>query len=98
MAIDDNIGDEKLQYDINGAAAKISSLWSGNIDRYEYITGEQILPFNQSRMIEQANFSYSSLAKAFEKQTKKTKKTNKQKNHVDRLKSLHLSNQIVELK
>ena len=98
MAIDDNIGDEKLQDDINGAAAKISSLWSGNIDRYEYITGEQILPFNQSRMIEQANFSYSTLAKAFEKQTKKTKKTNKQKNHVDRLKLLHLSNQIVELK
>ena len=78
MAIDDNIGDEKLQYDINGAAAKISSLWSGNIDRYEYITGEQILPFNQSRMIEQANFSYSSLAKAFEKQTK-TKKPPKNK-------------------
>ena len=49
-------------------------------------------------MIEQANFSYSTLAKAFEKQTKKPKKTNKQKNHVDRLKSLHLSNQIVELK
>ena len=46
MAIDDNIGDEKLQYDINGAAAKIPSLSSGNIDRYEYITGEQILPSN----------------------------------------------------
>ena len=78
MTIDDNIGDEKLQYDINRAAVKISSLSSGNIDRYEYITGEQILPSNQSRMIEQANFSYSSLAKAFEKQTK-TKKPPKNK-------------------
>ena len=74
MAIDDNIGDEKLQYDINGAAAKISSLWSGNIDRYEYITGEQILPFNQSRMIEQANFSYSTLAKLLKSKQKKPKK------------------------
>ena len=49
-------------------------------------------------MIEQANFSYSSLAKPFEKQTKTKKTPKKQKNHVDRLKSLHLSNQIVELK
>ena len=78
MTIDDNNGDEKLQYDINRAAVKISSLSPGNIDRYEHIKGEQILSSNQSRMIEQANFSYSSLAKAFEKQ-KKTKKTKQNK-------------------
>ena len=36
VTINDNIGDEKLQYDINRTAAKISSLSSGNIDKYEY--------------------------------------------------------------
>ena len=34
---------EKLQYHINKAAAKISALSSGKIDKYEYLTGEEIL-------------------------------------------------------
>ena len=38
--------------------------------KYEDLTGEEILPSNQSRIIEQAKFTYSSLGKAFEKQTK----------------------------
>ena len=37
---------------------------------YEYLSGEEILPSNQQQMIEQAKFTYSSLGKAFEKQTK----------------------------
>ena len=41
------------------------------IDKYEYLTGEDILPPNQRHIIEQANFSYSSLGKAFEKKRKK---------------------------
>ena len=47
MIIDDKIRDEKLQYDINREAAKISGLSSGKIDKYEYFTGEEILPSNQ---------------------------------------------------
>ena len=47
MTIDDKINDEKLQYDINREATKISALSSGKIDRYEYLTGEKILPSNQ---------------------------------------------------
>ena len=47
MAIHENIRDEKLQYNINREAAKISSLPS---DKYEYLTGEVILPSNQSKM------------------------------------------------
>ena len=70
MTIEDQIRDEKLQYDINREAAKISALSSGKIDKYEYLTGEEILPSNQQQMIEQAKFTYSSLGKAFEKQTK----------------------------
>ena len=38
--IDDQIKDEKLQYDINKEAAKISALLSGQINKYEYLTGE----------------------------------------------------------
>ena len=71
MAIDDKIKDEKLQYNINKEAAKISTLSSGKIDKYEVLTGEEILPSDESRIIEQAKFTYSSLLKAFEKQIKK---------------------------
>ena len=46
MTIDDQIKDEKLQYDINREAAKISALSSGKIDNYEYLTGEKILSSN----------------------------------------------------
>ena len=70
MTIEDQIKDEKLQYDINREAAKISVLSSGKIDKYEYLTGEGILPSNQQKIIEQAKFTYSPLGKAFEKQTK----------------------------
>ena len=70
MTIEDQIKDEKLQYDINREAAKISALSSGKIDKYEYLTGEEILPSNQQQIIEQATFTYSPLGKAFEKQTK----------------------------
>ena len=69
MTIEDKIKDEKLQYDINRKAAKISALSSGKIDKYEYLTGEEILPSNQQQIIEQAKFTYSPLGKAFEKQT-----------------------------
>ena len=47
MRINDQIRDEKLQYDINREAAKISALSSIKIDKYEYFTGEEILPSNQ---------------------------------------------------
>ena len=70
MTIEDQIRDEKLQYDINIEAAKISVLSSDKIDKYEYLTSKEILPSNQQQIIEQAKFTYSPLGKAFEKQTK----------------------------
>ena len=70
MTIEDQIKDEKLQYDINRETAKISALSSGKIDKYEYLTGEEILPSNQQQIIEQAKFAYSPLGKALEKQIK----------------------------
>ena len=70
MTITDQIRDEKLQYYIDRKAAKISALSSGKIHKYEYLTGEDILPSNQQQIIEQAKFTYSPLGKAFEKQIK----------------------------
>ena len=81
MTINDQIRDEKLQY-INREAAKISTLSSGKIHKYEYLTGEDILPSNQQQIIEQARFTYSLLGKAFEKQTKTMKDQGKNRSRV----------------
>ena len=86
MTINDQIKDEKLQYDINREAAKISALSSGKIHKYEYLTGEDILPSNQQQIIEQAKFTYSSLGKAFEKQIKTIE--DKGQKQIDALESL----------
>ena len=73
MTIDGKIKDEKLQYDINREAAKISVLSSGNFDKHEYLTGKEILPFDQSRVIEQAKFIYSPLRKSWRNEQKQLK-------------------------
>ena len=70
MPIDDQIEDEKLQYDINRKTAKMSALSWGKTGKSEYLTGEEILPSNQKQVKEQAKFTYSPLGKAFEKQAK----------------------------
>ena len=56
MKIDDEIKSEKLHYDINREAAKISALFSGKIYKYEYLTSEEILPLDPSRIIEHVKF------------------------------------------
>ena len=70
MTINNQIRDGKPWYDINRETVKISALSSGKIHKYEYFTGEDILPSNQQQIIEQAKFTYSPLGKAFEKQIK----------------------------
>ena len=70
MTINDQFRDKKLQYDLNKEAAKISALPSGKIHKYEYLTGEDILPSNQQQIIEQTKFTYYPLGRAFEKQIK----------------------------
>ena len=55
MTNNDQIKDEKLQYDINREVAKIPTLSSGKIHRYEYLTGEDILPSNQQQIINLLN-------------------------------------------
>ena len=82
MTIDDQIKDEKIQYGINREASKISALSSDKIDKYEYLTGEEILPLNQKQIIKQAKFTYFPLGKAFEKQTKIIEDQGKKQVHV----------------
>ena len=65
MTINDHIRNEKIKYDINREAAKISALSSGKIHKNEYLTGEDILSSNQQRIIEQAKFTYSPFGKSF---------------------------------
>ena len=72
------IRNKKLQNDINKEAAKIPALSSSKMEKYEYLTCEEILPSHQSRIIEWAKFTYSPLEIALEKQRQlKTKEKNK---------------------
>ena len=73
MTIDHQYRDKTLQYDINREAAKIFVLSSGKIDKYEYLTSEEILPHNQKRIIEQAKFTYSLLVKLLKNKQKQLK-------------------------
>ena len=57
MKINDKIREERLQHHINREVAKISALSSGKFDKYEYLTVEKILRFDQRRVIEQAKFT-----------------------------------------
>ena len=65
MTIDDKIRDEKLQYNTNREAGKISVLSSGKTDKHEYRTGEEILLSGQEREVEPAKLKYSLLVKSF---------------------------------
>ena len=76
LTIDDKIRNEK-PYDINKEAGKTLELSSGKVGKYEYLTGEEIFPSYESKMIEKPAFTYSDLGKtlgenikAIEKQIK----------------------------
>ena len=91
MTINDQIRDEKLKYDINTEAAKISALSSGKIHKHEYLTGEDMLLSNQQQIIEQARFTYSPFGKAFEKQIKAIE--DQEQKQVEALKDFKLKEQ-----
>ena len=55
MAINEKIRDEKLLYNINREAAEIFALSSDKLDKYEYLTEEEILPSNQQQIIIKLN-------------------------------------------
>ena len=74
MIIDAKIKKEKVVYGITREAAKTSTSSLGKIDKDEYYTSKEILPSDQSRIIEQGKFTYSPLRKALEKQIKTIEK------------------------
>ena len=73
MTIDHKVRDKKLQYDINSEEKKILALSSSKIDRYEHLIGEEILTFDQRRVVEKTKFTYSLSGKALENKQKQLK-------------------------
>ena len=73
MAIDDQIKNRKPQHDCKIEAAKIPALPSDNIDKYQYLTGEEILPSNQKQIIEQASLLILLWKKLLENKQKQLK-------------------------
>ena len=98
MTINDQIRDEKIQYDINREAAKITALSSGKIHKHECLTGEDILPCNRQQIMGRAKFTYSPLGKAFEKQIKTIEdKGQKQINALESLNSKEQTKSIEQI-
>ena len=52
---------------------------TGKVDKYEYMTGEEILSPQQHRIIQEVKFTYSQDGKIFEKQTKTIEEQRKNK-------------------
>ena len=70
--LDRKIKQNKVQYDLDRKAAKISPYASNNLDKYEYLTGED-LDYKPDTV--KAKFEYSPLGKIFNKLlTKEDKK------------------------
>ena len=86
MTFHDQIREEKLQYDINREASKISTLPSNEIRKYEYLTSEEILQSNQKQIIEQAKFTFLLWVKGFKRQLKTIEDQGKK--YVETLKDL----------
>ena len=63
--LDSKSKQNEAQYDLNRGAAKISALPSNNLDKYEYLTGEDL--GLKPSTVEQAKFEYSPLGKIFNK-------------------------------
>ena len=78
MTIGEKIRYEKLQYDINREIAEISTLCSGNTDKYEYLTSKEVIPPDQRGVIEQGKFTYSALGKALKNKKKNEDQEEKQ--------------------
>ena len=73
--LDDKIKANQAQYDLEREAAKISALSSKELDKYEYLTGEDL--GYEPGIVERAKFEYSPLGKTLSKGLKKYDKVNK---------------------
>ena len=88
-----------MKYNIDIEASKASAISSEKSNRYEYVTGQVMLPSNQGQIIEQATFIYISLGNVFEKQTKTIEDQNtKGKNKLKLSRVLKLDSQQISIK
>ena len=70
--LDRKIKQNKVQYDLDRLAAKISAYSSNNLDKYEYLIGQD-LGYRPS-VVEKARFGYSLLSKFLNKGLKEENK------------------------
>ena len=70
--LDDKTRANKAQYDPDRQAAKISALGSGELEKYEYLTGEDLE--YKPDVVQKAKFEYSPLGQVFNKGLNITKK------------------------
>ena len=69
--LDIKVFQNEAKYDLDRKAAKISALSSNNLDKYKYLTGEDL--GLKPSTVEQAKFEYSPLGKIFGKGLDKMK-------------------------
>ena len=70
--LDNKIRSNQAQYDLERQNAKISALSSGELDRYEYLTGEDL--GYKPDVVQKAEFEYSPLGQVFNKGLEKDEK------------------------
>ena len=63
--LDEKSKSKKVQYDVDRQATKISALSSGELEKYEYLTGENL--GYKPDVGQKAKFQYSSLGQVFNK-------------------------------
>ena len=73
--LDDKIKGNQVQYDLDREAPKISALSSKELDKYKYLTGEDL--GYKPGVLEQAKFEYFPLGKVFNKGLEKVDKTDR---------------------
>ena len=91
--LDNKIRLNQAQYDLGRQNAKISALNSGELDKYEYLTGEDL--GYKPDLVQKAKFEYSPLGQVFNKGLEKDEK---QESLLKRLKNIEdkTNNQLKE--
>ena len=82
-SFDDNIKTNEAQYDLDREAAKISALSSGEFEKHEHLTGEDL--GYKPDVVQKAKFEYSPLGKVF---NKGLDESDKKEGFLERLKNI----------
>ena len=85
--LNDKIKAKKVQYDLDREAPKISVLSSGELEKHEYLTGEDL--GYKPDVVQKAKFEYSPLGKVF---NKGMGESNKKEGLLKRLKNIEGKN------